>query len=92
MREYLSVPETGKIIASEVVETGSSKNWSRVNNNNLALAKDLEKHLAKFNIGYTDPRNGSWSTKRDGTRYFSTMSLVGLAKGRVETFLASFKK
>jgi hypothetical protein len=89
MRDYLSVSEASKAIASEVIETGKSSNWTAANENNLTLARDLERHLAKFNIGYTSPNTGTWTARRDGTRYFSTMKLVGLAKGKLGSLISS---
>ena len=64
-RDYLSVQEASKTIASEVVESGSSKGWATVNGNNLGVARDLERHLAKFNIGYTDAKTGTWGSRQE---------------------------
>lgn len=89
MRDYLSVSEASKVIASEVIEGGKSSNWSPVNENNLKVAKELEKHLSKFNIGYTNPKEGTWTAKKDGTRYFNTLQFIGFAKGKLNSLISS---
>lgn len=92
MRDYISVSEASHVIASEVVQNGQSKNWARVNENSLAVARDLERHLAKYNIGFTDPKTGTWSTSRGGTRYFSTLSGISFLKNKMGTVLSSVTK
>jgi hypothetical protein len=89
MKDYISVPEAAQLIASEVVQNGQSKNWPKVNENNLGIAREIESHLAKFNIGYTDPKNGSWSTAKGGSRYFSTMNMVSAAKSKMSSIFSS---
>lgn len=92
MRDYLSVSEASKKIAGEVLEFGVSKNWAPVDQNSIDLAKDLEKYLSKFNIGYTDNKSGTWSHRRDGTRYFSALDMMSFAKGKLNNFISSLKK
>lgn len=92
MREYMSVAESSKVIVNEVIGLGSSKNWNPSNPNTIDIAKSLEKHLAKFNIGYTNPKVGTWGYKKDGTRYFTTLSLMTLAKSKVGNLLSAVKK
>jgi len=88
MREILSVTEAGKAIAGEVTQYGKSNNWVGTNE----ISKELEKHLAKFNIGCTDPHTGTWSHRTGGTRYFTTINIVNNAKNKVQSILSSFKK
>lgn len=92
MRDYLSTTEVNKIIAGEVVQYGSSKNWAPVDHNSLDAAKELENHLAKFNIGLTDPKNGVWSSKRNGTRYFSAITMMHFAKNKLNSAISFIKK
>jgi hypothetical protein len=88
MREYLSVADSSKQIAGEVAQYGSSKDWS----GDQDLAKEVERHLSKFNIGYTDPKGGGWSHKTGGTRYFATMKFMNFAKNKVNDLVSSIKK
>lgn len=92
MRDYLSVNETGKIIASEVVADGNSKGWGKPDQNGITLAIELEKHLAKFNIGLKEPRAGIWGTVRNGTRYFNGMRLLKMVKTKVSSLTQALRK
>lgn len=92
MRDYISVSESSQLIASEVVQNGQSKNWSKVNENSLAVARDLERHLAKFNIGYTDPKNGTWTVAKGGTRYFSALNGMSFLRNKIGSALSSVTK
>lgn len=87
MREYLSVQETGKTIVSEVVQYGVSKSWA----GDAEIARELEKYLAKFNVGYVDPKTGSWSHCRNGTRYFTTMKFMSSAKDKIGSIVSAIK-
>ena len=79
MREYLSVEEAAKSIAGEVMHSGASAGWV----GNTDIARDLEKHLAKFNIGCTNPKTGTWGHRTNGTRYFITMKWMDSAKSKL---------
>jgi hypothetical protein len=92
MRDYISVSEASPVIASEVIQNGQSKNWSKVNENSLTVAKELERHLAKFNIGYTDPKNGIWSVAKGGTRYFSALNGISFLKNKMGSVLSAVTK
>lgn len=91
MRDYISVNEASKTIINEVIDTGSSKNWTRANQNNLELATSVEKTLAKYNIGLTDPKTGTWSPRSGGTRFHVTMTAVDTVKNKFGSFLKAFK-
>jgi len=88
MREYLSPNEASAVIASEVAQYGVSKSWT----GNLDVASEVEKNLAKFNIGYVDPKSGTWSYKRNGTRFFSSLNLLNGAKGKLFSLMSVIKK
>ncbi len=88
MKEILSVTDAGKTIASEVVQYGKSTNWSGSNE----ISKELEKHLAKFNIGCTDPATGTWAHRNNGTRYYTTITYVNNAKSKFKSVFSKFKK
>lgn len=92
MRDYLSVPETSSIIASEVASNGSSKEWRGANPNTITLAIDLENHLSQFNIGLTDPRKGVWGKVNRGTRHYKMMTYISTAKSKLSGLVKSFKK
>jgi len=88
MKEILSVTEAGKLIAGDVIQYGKSSNWNGTNE----ISKELEKHLAKFNIGCTEPTTGTWSYRSNGTRYYTTLNIVNNAKSKFKSVLNSFKK
>lgn len=88
MREYLSVEEAGKLIAGEVAQYGASKSWM----GNPDIAKALERHLSKFNIGYTDPNTGTWTHRRGGTRYFATLNFINNTKTKVGSIWSGLRK
>lgn len=88
MREYLSFEEASKFIAGEVAQFGQSKGWT----GNPDIAQEVEKHLSKFNIGYTDPTTGTWTFKHRGTRYFASIKYMNLAKSKVGNLISSFRK
>jgi len=88
-REYLSVQQASVIIATEVLQTGSSKDWSEVDQNNLGIAKDLEKKLREFNIGFTN--NNGWSKMKSGSRYFNGLAFWGFAKSKIGAAISAVK-
>lgn len=88
MREYLSIEEAAQTIAGEIVHSGSSTGWV----GNADIARDLEKHLSKFNIGYTNPKTGTWAHRTNGTRYFTALKWVNAAKTKAGSLFASIKK
>jgi len=88
MREYLSVEEASKVIAGEVAQNGTSREWV----GNTEIAREIEQHLAKFNIGYIDPKTGTWSHRRNGTRYFTAIKMLNVAKNKVGSLLSNIKK
>lgn len=87
-REYLSVEESSKTIASEIMEYGSSRGW--VGNNQVA--RNVEHRLSKFNIGLTDPKSGTWSHREKGTRFFMAMNLISMVKSKASDLAAKIKK
>lgn len=82
VREYLSVIEASKQIASDIIQYGVSKGWS--GNNDIAL--DLEKKLSQFNIGF-DVKTKGWIYKTGGTKYFKTLKLMHALKSKVNSLI-----
>jgi hypothetical protein len=65
------------VIAEEVVSTGKSQGWIVANKNEPNFlntynsAKEAEKTLKKFNIGYVDDGFGEWGFARGGSDFFT---------------------
>ena len=70
VRRYF--PGCAPDIAAEVVAKGHSDGWVAESEGDRSwkAAREAEKHLAKFNIGYVDDMDGSWGFVRGGTDFF----------------------
>jgi hypothetical protein len=64
---YDSAEEDAAWIASEVIRKGKSHGWVE-EPGEKAVAAEIEKILAKYNIGYTG--EGTWTHHTGGTRNF----------------------
>jgi hypothetical protein len=65
-RTYREWLEDAGRIAAEVVTDGRSGGWS----GETAIAAEIERALAPFNIGYVDDMRGRWAKKPGGSRFF----------------------
>lgn len=59
-------------IAQQVVQYGKSSGWAMPKDTmQVHLAQQIERELAKFNIGFVDPTHGVWAHKPGGTHAFA---------------------
>ncbi len=91
-RNYVSADEDVQLIAGEVAKYGHSNGWNARASDELQVALEVEKRLARFNIGYTDDSKGHWAYRQGGTRHFNAMRLSSLIKSKVRSAFKTFKR
>lgn len=57
-------------IAADVVARGGSDGWVAASSDQLKTAREVERILARFNIGYVDDMRGRWAHRTGGSRFF----------------------
>lgn len=68
---YESAEEDAAYIAGEVIRKGQSAGWVN-EEDSKQVAAEIERILAQFNIGLTNPTTGTWGRRQGGTRFFSS--------------------
>jgi hypothetical protein len=68
MLHYESAQEDAAYIASEVIRKGRSSGWA-LEEAEVAIAVEIEKILADYNIGIVHP--GVWGWRQGGSKTFA---------------------
>ena len=90
-RFYKSAAEDAAVIATEVLKSKESVEWSMADDRGEAVAIEIEKLLSKFNIGYVDDNRGQWKHKLGGSKFFAVKRGMKVARAKSSNLISSIK-